>query len=237
VIQGKSVTLVIPVYNDVLALKKAIPVVNEIIKAITDEYEIIIAEDASTDGSYDFAEECTINDPHIRHLHRDKRLGRGSALSLAAQSAKGEIFCYFDVDLATDISHLPEILNTVSGEYDIATGSRLLKDSNISRSFGREVKSRGYNFLVRLFLKSHLSDHQCGFKAFKTGILITLLPDIRDKHWFWDTEVLVLAERKGYSIAEIPVRWREGEGTTVRFSDIWKMGQAIVRLWWQIHVS
>ena len=233
----KSVTLVIPVFNDLSALKRAIPKTKEMIKTLTQDYEIIIAEDGSNDGSAEFAAESALKDPHIRHLHREIRLGRGSALSLAATSAKCDLFCYFDVDLATDLNHLAEILMAVSTSYDIATGSRLLPESNITRSFGREIKSRGYNFLVRLFLKSHISDHQCGFKAFRIEKLRTLIPEIKDTHWFWDTEVLVRAQRKGYSVIEIPVRWLEGSGTTVRSGDIWKMGRAIIRLWWQIHVS
>lgn len=232
-----SVTLVIPVYNDVDALRMTIPKVMESMNSLDLEYEIIIAEDASTDGSAEVAAEYAANNKAILHLHRNKRLGRGSALSKAASIAKCEIFCYFDVDMATDISHLKELLDAVAEGYDIATGSRLLPQSQIVRSCGREIKSRGYNTLVRVFLKSNISDHQCGFKAFSTRSIRLLLPDIVDNHWFWDTEVLVRAQRKGLKIKEIPVMWIEGKGTTVRSDDVWKMGRAILRLWWQLHVS
>lgn len=161
----------------------------------------------------------------------------GSALSRAASIARGDIFCYFDVDMATDISHLEELLGRITEGYDLATGSRLLPESRIIRSCSREIKSRGYNFLVRLILKSTLSDHQCGFKAFRTEVLRDLLQETCDTHWFWDTEILVRAQHKGLRIAEIPVIWTEGQGTTVRSGDIWKMGRAILRLWWQLHVS
>jgi len=231
------VTAVIPVYNDVHALRDAIPRVLKILSTITSDYELIIAEDASTDGSAEYAAECAQKYNQIIHLHRDERLGRGSALSRAALMARGEIFCYFDVDMATDISHLGELLGRIADGYDMATGSRLLPESRIIRSTGREIKSRGYNFLVRLILRSALSDHQCGFKAFRTAVLRTLLKETVDTHWFWDTEILVRAQRKGYRIAEIPVVWTEGKGTTVRSGDIWKMGRAILRLWWQLHVS
>jgi len=231
------VTVVIPVYNDVHALSEAIPKVIEIISSITTDYELIIAEDASTDGSAELAATFAKDNTAIIHLHRDERLGRGSALSSAASLAKGEIFCYFDVDMATDISHLEELLRLISEGFDIATGSRLLPESRIIRSTGREIKSRGYNFLVRLILRSRLSDHQCGFKAFRTSAIRMLLKETVDTHWFWDTEIIVRAERKGLKIAEIPVVWTEGQGTTVRSGDIWKMGRAILRLWWQLHVA
>lgn len=233
----RPVTIVIPVYNDVSALKNALSVTAEVLDTVAPDYEIIIAEDASTDGSAELAALAAKENLHIRHLHRDERLGRGSALTAAARVARGDIFCYFDVDMATDIRHLDELLTAVAGYYDIATGSRLLPGSTITRSTGREIKSRGYNTLVRLILKSRLSDHQCGFKAFKTEVLQALLLDVKDTHWFWDTEVLVRAAQKGHKIAEIPVTWREGEGTTVRHGDIWKMGKAILKLWWQINVS
>jgi len=80
-------------------------------------------------------------------------------------------------------------------------------------------------------------DHQCGFKAFRRERLLSLLPEVRDTHWFWDTEVLVRAQRKGYSIKEFPVRWREGQGTTVRRKDVYQMGSAVLKLWWQLYVE
>jgi hypothetical protein len=105
------------------------------------------------------------------------------------------------------------------------------------RTEGREIASRGYNFLVRVMLGSRLFDHQCGFKAFKKERILQILPYIQSNHWFWDTELLVRAQRQGYTVREFPVRWRAGKGTTVRMKDVLEMGTAIVRLWWQIHVS
>lgn len=236
-IAEESVSVVIPVYNDLPALQEAIPLTLQTLESLVSTFEIIIAEDASTDGSTEFAASWQMRDPRIRHLHRDERLGRGSALSLAARMAHGEIFCYFDVDLATDMSHLSTLISSIAKGADIATGSRLLPESDITRSLGREVKSRGYNWLVHLFLGSRLQDHQCGFKAFRRERLLSLLPEVEDTHWFWDTEVLVRAQKKGYTIDEIPVLWREGPGTTVKSQDIWKMGRSILNLWWKLHVS
>ena len=110
-------------------------------------------------------------DPRIRLLHSDDRQGRGRALNRAIREAQGSIVCYFDVDLATGMQHLPELIGAIRDGYDVATGSRLLPDSDIVRTGGREIASRSYNFLVRLFLGSRVFDHQCGFKAVQTAII------------------------------------------------------------------
>lgn len=224
------ITTVIPVFNDAESLKTAIPKSIEILEKFGRDFEIIIAEDESTDGSREVVEEWEKKDPRVHLLHSDKRQGRGIALNRALSIAKGDIFCYYDVDLATDINHLPELLSRIENGADVATGSRLMKDSNIKRSGDREIASRGYNFLVRRLLKSKLCDHQCGFKAYKTSVLKELVKEIQAPHWFWDTESLVLAESKGLRVEEFPVHWTQGEGTTVRFKDIKDMGTDILKM-------
>jgi glycosyltransferase AglD len=232
-----EVTAIIPVYNDRPSLEKALPISLETLSGITPLFEILVAEDGSTDGSAEFVREQGTHDPRIRLLHSDARQGRGRALNRAIQESRGSIVCYYDVDLATDMLHLPALIGAIREGYDIATGSRLLPDSNIVRTGGRELASRSYNFLVRLFLSSGVFDHQCGFKAFNRARIMAVLPSIRDDHWFWDTECLVRAQRKGYRVKEFAVRWRAGKGTTVKVKDVFTMGEAILRLWWQIHVS
>lgn len=226
-----SVSAVIPVYNDKESLTRAIPVALRYLEQITPAFELIIAEDASTDGSYELACEWAEKDERVRVLHRDKRLGRGSALNNAASSASGDIFCYFDVDLATDMIQLPGLIISIRNGNDIAIGSRLLKGSTVIRRPGRELKSRAYNFFSRIWLGSSIRDHQCGFKAFHRIRMLRLLPKIQDTHWFWDTELLAYAEREGYHIEEIPVIWKEGRGTTVKNSDVILMGRSILSLW------
>ena len=176
-------------------------------------------------------------DNRIHLLHSDERLGRGKALNRAIHESKGNIVCYYDVDLATDLQHLPELLGAIREGADIATGSRLMPGSDTVRTGGREIASRSYNFLVRLFLGSRIYDHQCGFKAFRKEYILPILPSIRSSHWFWDTEILVRSQHHGARIREFPVRWRAGKGTTVKVKDVFEMGSSILRLWWQIHVS
>jgi len=232
-----EVTAIIPVFNDRRSLETAIPRSVETLSRITEQFELIVAEDGSTDGSAGLVKEYEQKDPRIRLLHSDNRLGRGKALNRAISESRGTIVCYYDVDLATDMRHLPELIRAIREGADIATGSRLIPGSDIVRTGGREIASRSYNFLVRLFLGSRIYDHQCGFKAFNKEKVVRILPAVRSNHWFWDTELLVRAQRNGLIVREFPVRWRAGKGTTVKINDVFEMGSSILRLWWQIHVS
>jgi glycosyltransferase involved in cell wall biosynthesis len=236
-VNDTGVSVVIPVFNDREALETAIPLSVAILEEIGERFEIIIAEDGSTDGSAEFVRAYSGKDPRVRLLHSDERLGRGEALNRAFREAHEPVICYYDVDLATDLAHLRTLISAIQDGYDISTGSRLLPESRIIRSGGREIASRGYNFLVRSILRSRLHDHQCGFKGFNRERILALIPSIKDTHWFWDTEVLVRAGRAGYRIMEFPVVWNQGAKTTVKRSDIWDMGRAILGLWWQLHVS
>jgi glycosyltransferase involved in cell wall biosynthesis len=227
-----EVTAIIPVYNDRDSLETAIPQSIEILRTITEEFE-----DGSNDGSAEFVLAYATRDKRVRLLHNDSRLGRGKALNRAIREAKGAIVCYYDVDLATDMRHLPELIEAIRNGAAISTGSRLMPASDIVRTSGREIASRTYNFLVRLFLGSRVFDHQCGFKGFNKADIIPILPTIKSEHWFWDTEILIRAQRKGHRVAEFPVHWRAGKGTTVKVKDIFEMGTSILRLWWQIHVQ
>jgi len=225
-----EVCAILPVYNDREALETAIPRSIEVLGEITDSFLLAVAEDGSTDGSAEFVREWEQKDSRVRLFHADERLGRGTALTRVIRAVDAEIVCYYDVDLATDMVHLPALVQAVRDGSDVATGSRLMPESDIVRTQGREVASRGYNFLVRTVLKSRLYDHQCGFKAVRRARILPLLDSIEAPHWFWDTELLVRAQKKGYRITEIPVHWRTSDKTTVRFSDIYGMGMAIFHL-------
>jgi glycosyltransferase involved in cell wall biosynthesis len=234
---GTEVTAIIPVFNDRKSLDIAIPASIKFLSEITPAFEILIAEDGSTDGSAELVTEYKKKEPRLSLLHSDERQGRGRALNRAIREARGSIVCYYDVDLATDMHYLKELISAIHEGYDISTGSRLMPESDIVRTGGREFASRSYNSLVRTMLGSRVFDHQCGFKAFNRERILTILPTVRDNHWFWDTEILVRAQKQGFRVREFPVHWRAGKGTTVRIKDVFIMGSAIVRLWWQIHVS
>ncbi|MEM2876416.1 MAG: glycosyltransferase family 2 protein [Candidatus Bathyarchaeia archaeon] len=233
-----EVSLVFPAFNEVDRLEGAVLRVMEHLKKISRSFEVIIAEDGSTDGTDKLAEDLSKKYACVRHIHSDVRLGRGRALNRAFKMSRGEILIYTDVDLSTDPMFLEPLINSVRNGYDFVTGSRMLPDSVVERTSTRKFLSTVYNFMVRAFLRSPVRDHQCGFKAFRRSSLITILDRVKAKHWFWDTEVLVLAAYNGFKVMEIPVVWRSGERSKVRIiSDIMDMGLQILKLWWRLNIK
>ena len=238
--QSKKVSVVLPTYNEADSIETAVEQVMAALGENGLSYEIIIAEDGSTDGTDKKANMLSKKfASKVEHIHKEKRMGRGKALENAFNHSSGNILVYMDVDLATDVRHLAELVRSVQVEgYEIATGSRMLNESRVRRSGARSIASRVYNLMVRLLLGSKINDHQCGFKAFRREPLMQLLTEVEAKHWFWDTEILVRASQRGYRIKEIPVNWRGGSETKVRlFKDSSDMFRQILVLWWRLKVS
>ncbi|MBO3800712.1 MAG: glycosyltransferase family 2 protein [Candidatus Brockarchaeota archaeon] len=226
-----DVSIILPAYNEATRIKRAVEAVIETIKE-TSSYEIIIAEDGSTDGTDKIASELSTKHPFITHIHYDRRLGKGCALAQAFKRSKGEIIVYMDVDLATNLKHLKDLILAIKKGYDFATGSRYLPESKIERNRLRLIASKIYNSIIRFLFKTGIKDHQCGFKAFKRASLFKIIGQVRAEHWFWDTEVLVRASRKGFKIKEIPVEWKESKTTKVRLlKDSITMFIQALRLW------
>jgi len=236
-----EVSVVLPAYNEEATLADTVGITLETLAAFLPEgaYEVIVAEDGCEDRTPEIADELAAEHDAVRHVHAEERLGRGGALERAFRAAEGGTLVYFDTDLATDMRHLEELVESVrSGEYDVATGSRWLPDSEADRPAKRGVPSLGYNTLVRLFLRSDLQDHQCGFKAFDREALFGVLGEVEDDHWFWDTEVLVRAQRAGYRVKEFPVDWTpKGDSKVDIVRDVFGMGSQILRTWWQLSAS
>ena len=226
-----ELSVIIPMHNEGA---NALPCIRRVLRAcgkITPSFELILAEDGSTDGTHEAIKSAARRSKKIRIMHSAKKLGRGRALARALRSAKGKISAYMDADLASSLERLPQLIASIRDGADVATGSRLKQGARTKRSIKREAASRGYNFLVRSVLGSRLHDHQCGFKAFSTKKILPLLGEIEDTHWFWDTELLVRAQRKGWRVDEIPVEWEEAKGTTVHFKrDALYMGGKILSL-------
>jgi len=231
-----QVSVVLPAYNEANKLETAVAKVMKAIEEFAHSYEIIIAEDGSTDGTDKVAATLSERYPFVKHIHGEKRLGRGTALKNAFKKSSGKILVYMDVDLATDVGQLRFLVNAIEEEgCDFATGSRMLSESKVERSRTRQIASRSYNFLVRAMLGSKVKDHQCGFKAFKREALMQLIDEVAACHWFWDTELLVRAFRKGYKIKEIPVTWKGRRETKVKLlKDSFRMAGQVVKLWWQL---
>ena len=176
----------------------------------------MIVDNGSTDGTQDVAKRLCQQEPQVRFLYLHQR-GRGRALRHAWLQSKAGIVCYMDVDLSTNLRHLPELIDAIAhGGYDIATGSRLMRQSETKRSFKREVISRIYNIFVKAVLSTRFSDAQCGFKAMSRKAVEAIIPQVEDQSWFFDTELLVLGEKQGYRIKDIPVHWVEDDDTRVK---------------------
>jgi hypothetical protein len=229
-------SVVLPAYNEAEELETAVTKVSHALDKTCYGYEIIIAEDGSTDGTAELSEQLTQRYPFVRHIHREQRLGRGTALNNAFQHCNGEVLVYMDLDLATDLKALKPLIDAIVVEgFDVSTGSRMLPESIVERTLRRSISSKSYNFLVRHMLGSKVKDHQCGFKAFKKEVVLSLLGEVEATHWFWDTEILVRAQRHGFKVKEIPVEWTSGKGTKVNLSkDSWNMFWQVTNLWWKL---
>ncbi len=231
-----KVSVVFPAYNEIEYLELAVKKTTQILEEVTSSFEIIIAEDGSTDGTDKIADSLSQQHSFVRYLHGEKRLGRGTALSKAFKRSTGRILVYMDVDLATNIERFKALVKSIEAEeVDFAIGSRMLSKSKVKRRRTRHLASKSYNFLVRTILNSKVRDHQCGFKAFKREPLMQLLDKVTARHWFWDTELLVRAARKGYRIKEIPVEWEGRRDSKVKiFKDSFSMGTQVLKLWWRL---
>ncbi|WP_320410194.1 dolichyl-phosphate beta-glucosyltransferase [Candidatus Methanoperedens sp. BLZ2] len=229
-----EVSIVLPAYNEAKRIEETVERTAAALREIASSFEIIIAEDGSIDGTDKICESLARKYNFVMHLHSEKRQGRGRALNRAFKESKGEILGYIDVDLATDMNHLKELIQSIRDGYDFATGSRMLPESNVKRPLKRGFASKGFNYLTRLMLGSKLYDHQCGFKSFRRETMFALMDEIKDTHWFWDTELFVRAQRAGYRVKEFPVVWKHGGTTKVNLvKDVFGMGSQIFRLWYE----
>ncbi|MFC4549048.1 MULTISPECIES: flippase-like domain-containing protein [Halorussus] len=236
-----EVSVVLPAYNEEATIENTVETTLATLESFlpAGSFEVIVAEDGCDDRTPEIADEMAEADERVHHFHSDERLGRGGALNHAFRAANGDTLVYFDTDLATDMRHLEELVESVrSGEYEFATGSRWMPENVADRPAKRDVASRGFNGLTRTFLNSELRDHQCGFKAFDRRALFDVLEDTEDEHWFWDTEVLVRAQHRGYDIHEFSVDWTpKGDSKVDIVRDVFGMGSQILRCWWEFSVQ
>jgi len=229
----KRVDMIIPCYNEERVLAESVEKLRAWAGAqLPYAWRIVVADNASTDGTLAVAQRLAAADPDgCRVVHLDRK-GRGWALTKAWLESDGDAMCYMDVDLSTDLASLIPLLAGVCEEgYDLAYGSRVAKAADIERSLRREINSRGYILLIKALFRTKFSDAQCGFKAITREAARELLPQVRDGEWFWDTELLVIAEKAGYRLKEVPVRWVEDPDSRVKFpQDVLKMAGRLARL-------
>ena len=203
-----ALEVVVPVYDEQGSLTASIRTLHAYLTAELDvPWLITIADNASTDATLDIATQLSYDLDRVAVLHLDEK-GRGRALKRAWLASTAQVVAYVDVDLSTDLRGLPPLIAPLlSGHSDLAIGTRLAASSRVSRGGRREFISRGYNLLLRRTMGARFSDAQCGFKAMRTDVAGRLLPLVEDTGWFFDTELLILAERSGLRIHEVPVDW------------------------------
>ena len=210
------VDIVIPVYNEERDLG---PSVRRLHEYLTSRFPfpavITIADNASKDTTLAVAQSLATELPRVRVLHLDAK-GRGRALRAAWLQSDAQIVTYMDVDLSTDLNALlPLVAPLVSGHSDLAIGSRLARGARVKRGPKREFISRAYMLVLRVALGAHFSDAQCGFKAVRGSVAKRLVPNVKDEGWFFDTELLILAQRAGLRVHEVPVDWTDDPDSRV----------------------
>ncbi len=215
-----SIDISIPVLNEEADLRKSI----EKLRAFCLEnmtaynWRIVVADNGSTDHTVDIAKQLSEQYPgQVAFFHIPER-GRGRALRKAWLESKADVVSYMDVDLSTGLDALPKLADAIAGDgYDIAIGSRLTKGSRVERRpFKREVTSRGYNVMIKALFFTRFSDAQCGFKGMSRRAADEIIPVTKDLGWFLDSEILIIAEKRGYKIKDVPVHWVDDPETRVK---------------------
>lgn len=214
-----TVEITIPVYNEEKELEKSINKLSNFCEINLKEYDwrITIADNASGDNTPIIASNISKNNPKVS-LFRLEEKGRGRAVKRAWSNSGADFCCYMDLDLSTDLIHLPNIIKALKQGNDIAIGSRLANGARVEgRTALREITSRALNFFfIQLWFGTHFTDAQCGFKAVTKNVVEKLIPKIKDNEWFFDGELLIVGEKSGYKIHEEPVHWVDNPGSTVR---------------------
>lgn len=213
---GVILDVAIPVYNEEAALEPAVRRLHSYLKgSFPHLFTITIADNASTDSTLEIARSLSAELSEVRVEHLDRK-GRGRALRTVWLASDAAVVAYMDVDLSTDLAALgPLIAPLLSGHSDLAVGTRLNRNSRVIRGAKREFISRSYNLILRGSLGARFSDAQCGFKAIRSDIARALLPCTVDDAWFFDTELLVIADRAGLRVAEVPVDWIDDPHSSV----------------------
>ncbi|MEU8681194.1 glycosyltransferase [Streptomyces sp. NPDC048611] len=228
--------VVIPVYNEERDLETCVRRLREhLARTFPYGFRITIADNASTDRTPEVAARLDEALDEVTAVRLEQK-GRGRALRTVWSLSEAPVLAYMDVDLSTDLNALlPLVAPLISGHSDLAIGSRLSRSARVVRGPKREFISRTYNLILRGSLAARFSDAQCGFKAIRGEVAERLLPMVEDTGWFFDTELLVLAERAGLRIHEVPVDWVDDPHSTVQLvrtatddlKGVWRVGRAL----------
>ena len=213
-----SIDIIIPVHNEENVLLDSIRRLNQFLQGnIQNPWRITIADNASTDATRSIAQLLAQDYPGVGYLFIPEK-GRGRALRASWLNSTADFVSYMDVDLSTDLTHVPELIAALESGFHIAIGNRLNRKSEVTRGFKREIISRCYNALIKGLFFTSFSDAQCGFKALNRRTAATIVPHVVNNNWFFDTELLILAAKRGYKIKSLPVNWIDDPESSVNIT-------------------
>ena len=232
-----KICIAIPCYNEGVFIVKTVLVVDEFMKGLNIDYEIVVADDASSDDTEEKGMYLASNYNHIRYVSNDftspHMNGKGVAVSRAWLSSDADVFMFIDADLAIDLRIVKEALFYLGEGWDVVVGSKHLPQSDVVYPKLRRVLSKCYSILSKNLLGSNVRDHQCGFKAFKSGVALSLIPFVESSGWSWDVEILIKAQWVGFRVLEVPARVKDvydrGSSFNV-FGGTWTMGVYLFKI-------
>lgn len=232
-VSKKEISIILPAYNEVLRIEKCVQEVGWAVSSFSSSYEIIVTEDGSTDGTEKIVASLSKSNSHLNSLHSPIRLGKGKAIKRALLLAKGDVIVFMDVDLATSLDYLPQIVGLAQTRRGMAIGSRHVKGARVQRRVSRSLFSLAYNLLVRMVFRDGVHDHQCGFKAMNHEVAEVLLNKCKSDGFFFDTEMILWCKKLNYPVVEIGVEWaetkEEGKSAVRLFPDSAKLGLDLLR--------
>jgi glycosyltransferase involved in cell wall biosynthesis len=231
-----SLNVVIPVYNEESELEASIKTLTDYLGHNLSDFDwtVTIADNASTDSTWKIAKNLEKSVKGVNAVHLDLK-GRGRAVKKIWMESRADIVAYMDVDLSTDLKHFPPLVRSLQRGYDLAIGSRNVRGSRVfKRELIRTITSKGYIMLIKCIFWVHFSDAQCGFKAVSRNVVKEVIPYVEDNEWFFDTELLLLAEKMGYRIYEESVTWIDNPGSTVR---VMKTAQGDLKGLWRLFLT
>jgi glycosyltransferase involved in cell wall biosynthesis len=229
---GMRVNVTIPVYNEAATLEVNVRKVHKFLTSnFGSDFEIVVADNGSTDASFPIAARLEGTLSQTRSV-RLERKGRGGALRESWTSSGADLLTYMDEDLSTDLSAFLPLTNALAADgFDLAIGSRVLSPQLVKRGIRRELISRCYNLLVKTLCGVCFTDAQCGFKGIRAEAARVLLPLVDDDEWFFDTELLILAEKLGYRICDCAIQWTDDPTSSVKIAETaWKQLRGLIRV-------
>ncbi len=224
----KEISILLPAYNEASQIEKCVLEVEAAVSSFSKSYEIIVSEDGSTDGTDAIVAKMAKFNPNLVLLHSPTRLGKGKAIKNALISSKGNVIVFMDVDLATNLECLPQVLRLVKENGGMAIGSRHVEGSRVQRRVSRTLFSLTYNLFVRMLFLDGIHDHQCGFKVMSREVADAVLSNSKSDGYFFDTEMIVRCKKLGFPVVEVGVKWSEkrkkGDSKVNLFQDAKKIG-------------